>query len=281
MKIGFNNNLEALYGIDYCINRDRNVIKQDESENNSYFDDLYHIYLERVPDEVRNDVSAIGDYRHKAEYALNGFGELPDLSPFTDYLDGNKDVQNRIISDIKDSEGLKLLNLDQKKDFLGINPADEIDVLLSLFINGGFGVFNGSSNIILGVKYDPNSQKYNVSENLAEQIYHDFTYPYVQMLLEEQGIRINSGGLSQNSEGYLEEIITRVLEIVFASQNGDASYLEEKLKTQDGVGLGQVRIFLSEYLENKQNITNLRDYVDMLVDKGLVVKIPKIAGNEY
>ena len=78
MKIGFNNNLEALYGIDYCINRDRNVIKQDETEENSYFNDLYRIYIEKVPDEVRDSVASIGDYRRKAEFALNGFGELPD-----------------------------------------------------------------------------------------------------------------------------------------------------------------------------------------------------------
>ena len=118
MKIGFNNNLEALYGIDYCINRDRNVIKQDETEENSYFNDLYRIYIEKVPDEVRDSVASIGDYRRKAEFALNGFGELPDLTPFVEYLDGNREVQNQIVEDIKENDSFKLLNLDQKKDFL-------------------------------------------------------------------------------------------------------------------------------------------------------------------
>ncbi len=271
MKIAYNNNLEALYGIDYCINRDRNIIRQDIiSDEKGYFDELYRIYLEKIPNNVRSDVESIGDYRRKAEYALNGLQQLPDLSALSGLFMRAKGFQDRTISDIENDANFRKLNLEQKKDFFGIDEADEIDVILSMFLNGGFGVFNGSSNIILGAKFNPGTGKYTIADGVSGQIYHDFSYPYVQMLVKEQGIRANNDRID---EGYLEEVITRVLEIVFAApQENEEEFFESALARQDKVSLNLVRIFLSEYLENRHNIANLRDYVDLLLDKGLVVK---------
>ena len=268
MKYSFNNNLEALYGIDYCVNRNQNIIKQNEvAEEQSYFDELYRIFLEHVTDEVRDDTLGIGDYRRKAEYVLSGTNALPDLTAFQDFFLKFQPLQEKVIADIQNDETLRRINLDSLKAFFGIDDADDIDVILSMFINNGFGVYNGSDNIILGVKYSPELGRYKVSERIADSIYHDFSYPHIRALLEDEGIQAKNG-----QTGYLEENIARVLEIIFASRVYGDEYIEKMLSAQDKMRLGQVRVFLSVFLENRPRITTLKDYTDLLLETGLISK---------
>ena len=267
MKILFNNNLESLYAIDYCINRGQNIIRQAENlPNQDFFDELYRVYLEKISDVARDDAVSIGDYHRKAEYALNPQNTLPELGAFQSYFIQKKDLQNAIIADAENSEAITQLHLEGLRSFFGIANDNSINIVLSMFINGGFGIFNGESNIILGVKYDSTTSRYKIANYDVNNVYHDFSAPYVHMYLYEEGININ-GDVEQ-----LSEIITRVLEIIFTSRLYGDQYIESALQAQDKMRLGQIRIFLSEYLENKAKIYALKDYVDILLADGLVAK---------
>lgn len=267
MKVLFNNNLESLYAVDYCTNRGQNIIRQAENlPNQEFFDELYRIFLEKVSDDARNDALAIGDYHRKAEYALNPQNTLPELSVLQGYFARRKVLQDQIVASVESSEAITQLHLEGLRSFFGIANDNDINIVLSMFINGGFGVFNGESNIVLGVKFDAASNQYAIAKYDVSNVYHDFAAPYVHMYLYEEGININ-GDVEQ-----LSEIITRVLEIVFTSRLYGDEYIESALRAQDKMRLGQIRIFLSEYLENKAKIYTLKDYVDILLSDGLVAK---------
>lgn len=267
MKFQFNNNLESLYAVDYCVNRGRSIIHQNEApERQAFLDQLYRIFLEKISDVARDDAISLGDYHRKAEYILNPQNTPPDLAAFNDYFTQNKALQDKIIADVKDSNEISSLHLEGLRSFFGIATDNEINIIFTMFINGGFGVFNGESNIILGVNYDANLGCYKLARFDASNIYHDFAAPYVHMLLYEEGININ-GDIEQ-----LSEIITRVLEIIFTSRLLGEQYIESALQAQDRMRLGQIRIFLSVYLENKAKIFTLRDYIDLLLASGLAAK---------
>lgn len=267
MKIQFNNNLEALYAIDYCVNRGQNIIQQTENlPNQEFFDELYRLFLEKISDVARDDAVSIGDYHRKAEFALNPQNILPDLTAFQTYFSQNKELQNKIIADVENSEAITSLHLDGLRSFFNIDENNDINIILTMFINGGFGIFNGESNIILGTKYNPETNHYEIAKNDINNIYHDFAAPYVHMYLYEEGINEN-GDIEQ-----LSEVITRVLEIIFTSRIYGDSYIESALQAQDKMRLGQIRIFLSIYLENKAKIFTLKDYVGLLLENGLAAK---------
>lgn len=267
MKIRFNNNLESLYAVDYCVNRDQNIIHQtDVSANQAFFDELYRVYLEKISDVARDDAVSIGDYHRKAEYALNPQNTLPDLSAFQVMFAQNKALQESIIADVEQSDAITSLHLEGLRSFFGIATDNEINIILTMFINGGFGIFNGESNIVLGVKNDATMGHYKIANYEVNNIYHDFAAPYVHMYLYEDGINVN-GDVEQ-----LSEIVTRVLEIIFTSRIYGAQYIESALQAQDKMHLGQIRIFLSVYLENQAKIFTLKDYVDLLLANGLVAK---------
>jgi hypothetical protein len=271
MKVQFNNDLEALYGIDYCINRRQNIIKQPEiPEEKHFFDELVRIYLEKVPETTREDVAAVGDYHRKAEYVLNPQNALPDLSAFNDFFSSVQDLQERIILDVSRSPELKQLQLDELRDYLGIDNSADINLILSMFVSGGFGVFNGSSNLILGVRYDEGEQRYRLADRLANPVNPELAYPYVHMKLYEDGIHANDRP-SASLDQYTEELITRVLEIYFTSRLYGNDFIERALTSQNA-NLAQTRIFLSVYLENQNNIKKLDDYINLLLGDGLLVR---------
>ena len=273
MKIAFNNHLESLYAIDYCINRGQNIIRQtDASEEAQFFDDLYRVYLEKVTDSTRYDVAQLGDYHRKAEYALNPQNALPDLTALEAFFSEHQQLQDRIISDIQNSPEVTQLHLDGLRDFLGIDSAIDITLIPSMFINGGFGVFNGSSNIIVGVKYNSSLGRYAIAENITTEIYHELALPYVRMMLYEDGIHVPAGNPGASNGEYLVEMITRVLTIIFSSRLYGDEYVEKALAEQDKTSLAQARIFISVYLENKSRIFNLRDYIELLLQSGLIAK---------
>jgi hypothetical protein len=267
MKIQFNNNLEALYAVDYCINRGQNIIRQDENPaNQSYFDELYRIYLEKISDKARSDAVAIGDYHRKAEFALNPQNTLPELSAFQTFFTQHKILQNTIVADIENSEAITQLHLEGLRGFFGIPNINDINIILSMFINGGFGIFNGESNIVLGVKFDSATNHYKIANYDINNVYHDFAAPYVHMYLYEEGINVD-GDVEQ-----LSEVITRVLAIIFTSRLYGDQYIDSALQAQDKMHLSQIRIFLSIYLEHKANIYTLKDYINLILENNLATK---------
>lgn len=266
MKIAFNNKLEALYAIDYCINRGQNIIgKSVPADSESFLDELYRTYLEKIPSTVRDDVIQLGDFHRKASYVFSAADMLPDLSAFNDFFTRNRSMQDRAVADIASGAVISELHLDALRSFFAIGDEHEINIIPSMFINSAFGVFTGETNLIVGVSYDPSSARYEIADRLISDIYYEFSRPQVQMYLYEKDIRI------ENDTEYLVELVTRVLNIVFCTRIYGQEYIESSLRSQSGV-LGQLRIYLSVYLENQSKIFTLADYVQLLLDAGLAVK---------
>lgn len=268
MKYVFNNNLESLYAIEYGANRSKNIIKQPEnSAEQDFFDELYRTYLAKIPDRIRDDVLLIGDYHQVADYALDPQKPLPDLSAFHDFFLKYAPIQEQIISNVQNSELVRQLNLDAFKDFIGIDPASDINIILTMFINGGFGVFNGNSNVILGVQYDPAIAQYGIASDTNKTIYREIAYPYVQMLTSRENL-----SLPNAPSDYLDELLARAIEIIFLAHIYGEDYVNSALAEQDHMNLAQARIFLSVYLENKNKVTNLQDFVNLLLENELLLK---------
>ena len=82
MKFLFDKNVEMLYGLNYCINREKNCLKQyNTKENNSYLDEFYNIYLNNIDILVKQKIISIGDYHKLLEYYLNkGYISFIDFS---------------------------------------------------------------------------------------------------------------------------------------------------------------------------------------------------------
>lgn len=266
MKIAFNNKLEAIYAIDYCINRSQNIIgKSVPSEDESFLNELYRTYLEKISDTVRDDVIQLGDFHRKASYVFSASEMLPDLSVFDDFFARNRSLQDRVIADIASGPVMSELHLDALRSFFAINDEHEINIVPSLFINSAFGVFTGETNIIVGVSYNPSSARYEIADRLISDIYYEFARPQVQMYLYEKDVRI------EKDTELLAELITRVLNIVFCTRIYGQEHVESSLRAQSN-GLGQLRIYLSVYLENQSKIYTLADYVQLLLDAGLATK---------
>ena len=87
------------------------------------------------------------------------------------------------------------------------------------------------------------------------------------MLTKREQITIPNG-----NNDYLDELLARVVEIIFAAHVFGEEYIEPALSEQDKLNLAQTRIFLSTYLENKDKITNLQDLVDSLLENQLLLK---------
>jgi hypothetical protein len=267
MKIAFNNQLEALYAIDYCVNRGQNVIKQsDAPEEKQFFDELYRVYLEKISSVVRDDAVQLGDYHRKAEYVYGHDNPLPDLSGFDDFFASMRSLQDKIVADISSDSTIASLHLDALRSYFGIAEEREINIVPSLFVNSVFGVFNGEVYLVVGAKVNPATGRYVISNELVNEFYYEFSRPFVQMALYEKNISAN------NNTEYLAELVTRVLEIVFSTRIYGQQYIEEALQSHDIMRLGQLRIYLSLYLENQANIYNLDDYIRYLLDAGLAVQ---------
>jgi len=267
VKIYFNNQLEALYAIDYCYNRKQNIIKQNDSaEEKQFFDEIYRIYLEKVSDVVRDDALRVGDYHRKAEYVFNKDNPLPDLSAFDEFFARYRSTQDRIIADIANGSVMSSLHLDALRSFFNIGADHEIAFVLSLFVNSVFSVFNGENNLITGISYNSSAARYEIPERLIGDIYHEFARPYIQMALYEKNIGVNG------DTEVLVELISRVLEIIFSTRIYGRQYIEQALRSQDKMRLGQLRIYLSVYLENQSKIYNLQNYVQFLLSAGLATQ---------
>ncbi len=267
MKVAFNDRLEALYAIDYCVNRSQNIIGQAmNSGENAFFDELYRTYLEKVSDVVRDDVVQLGDFHRKATYVFGRDNPLPDLTDINDFFERHRALREKIISDISNGPILPNLHLDALRSYFDIKMEHEINIVPSLFLNSAFGIFDGEVNIILGVNYNPTNDQYEISDRLISDIFYEFSRPYVQMTLYEKDIRVN------NDTEYLVELITRVLETVFSTRIYGEQYIDTVLQSQEKMRLGPLRIYLSVYLENRTKILNLNDYISLLLEAGLAVQ---------
>lgn len=280
MNFLFDNKIELLYGLDYCINREKSFMKQfNTKESNSYLEAFYNIYKANVSNEIKNKIMAIGDYHFKAEYVLNNYDMSSFNVPyFKEYFDKNKELQEKIIADIKNDQYLEKIDLKLLKNFYCMNLSDNINIILSMFISGGFGIFNGNSNIILGIKYSTKLKKYKITGNIVSKIYHEFSHPYIHKIIADKKIQIknkdnNIDDCYTNDSGYLEELLVRVMEIIFSSLIYGDEYIKWALNEEDKMNFRQVRKFVNLYFKNIKNINNINDYINLLLSNNLLTTI--------
>lgn len=84
----FNKNIEILYGISYCINREKCKLKlYNTKETNELIDLFYIIYENNITAEIKEKIVSIGDYEKLSRYALeNKTIDFLDMSIFDDYF---------------------------------------------------------------------------------------------------------------------------------------------------------------------------------------------------
>lgn len=279
MKFLFDNRIELLYGLDYCINREKGQLKQyNTKENNLYLDTFYDIYLSQVSNELKNKIIEIGDYHLKAEYVLNHNDiTIFNSASLDDYFDKIKEFQEKVISDIKNDQYIEKIDLNKLKKFYDMNLSENINIILSMFISGGFGIYNGDSTIVLGIKYSNKLKKYKVTGNIVNKIYHEFSHPYIHKILETHKLSINNqdnniDSCYKDEQAYLEELLVRTMEIIFSSFIYGENYIEWALNEQDNMNFKQVRTFVNMYLKNINSINNFTDYIKVLIINNLLNK---------
>lgn len=84
----FNKNIEILYGISYCINREKGKLKlYNTKETNELIDLFYIIYENNITAEIKEKIVSIGDYEELSRYALeNKTIDFLDMSIFDYYF---------------------------------------------------------------------------------------------------------------------------------------------------------------------------------------------------
>ena len=119
MKFEFDKNIEILYGLSYCINREKNDLKDyNTKDNNKYLDDFYNIYLNNIDDSVKDKIISIGDYQRLAEYYFNnGDMSFIDCSIFDSYFENSKLYYNKVMKDICSNKHLDKVDFNYLKKF--------------------------------------------------------------------------------------------------------------------------------------------------------------------
>lgn len=268
MNFSFNNNIELIYGLDYCINREKNNIKQyNTKEKNKYLDEFYDIYLKNISQEVKDRVILIGEYHKKAEYILNDNDLLfiNNINAFDSWFKKIKVLQNKIIEDIMNDKYLENFDLTSLKEFYNMDLG-KVEIILSMFISGGFGLLADNTYCILGVKYNLKLKKYKITGNLVSKIYHEVSHSYIRKALFYKKINIHNNDAIDKcyQENYIEELLVRTIEIIFASKIYGKEYYFWALKNQDNQGFISVKKYIALYYKNEDKINNFNDFIELI-----------------
>lgn len=274
MKVEIDKNIEILYGLSYCINREKNDLKDyNTKENNKYIDDFYNIYLNNIDDSVKNKILSIGDYHRLAKYYFNnGDMSFIDCSIFDSYFENSKLYYDMVIKDICSNKYLDKVDFDSLKKFYNLDLGN-VNIYVSLFISGGFGIYTDRSIIILGFKYNKEKDKYGVNGTLVCKLYHEFSHPYVSRIIENKGIElINSNNEVSDyyKDNYIEELLVRTMETIFSSKIFGNEYISWAIENEEKNGFELVKDFVSVYLKNEKYIKNINDYIIVLLENILI-----------
>lgn len=270
MNFSFDNYMELIYGLDYCINREKNNIKQyNTKENNKYLDEFYNIYLNNISQEVKDRIEQIGEYHKKAEYILNKKDlSFININAFEQWFEKIKVIQNRIIEDIKNDKYLENFDLTSLKEFYDMDLG-KVEIILSMFISGGFGLSTDNTYCILGVKYNSKLEKYRITGTLISKIYHEVSHPYIKKSLLDKKLNIKNNDKVDKCyrDSRTEELLARIIEIIFASKICGKEYLSWALKNQDEQGFVSVKKYIDLYYKNENIIKNFNDLIELISEK--------------
>jgi len=267
MKFIFNKQIELLYGLDYCLNRENNELKQyNTKEENIYLDEFYKVYKENITDDIKAKIKELGEYHQKAEYIFtNNDLSFFDTSIFNDWFENIKELQLKILSDIQKDEYLKNIDLNSLKKFYTMDLG-EVTIILSMFISGGFGLHINNTYCILGVKFSNKLNRYKITGNLISKIYHEVSHPYLKKRLLNKKIKIKTPELINDcyKNNFKEELLARTFEIIFASKAYGKDYIEWAIQEQNNQGFGLIHNYIKLYLNNYSNIKDINDYIKLL-----------------
>ena len=279
MTFTFNKNIEILYGLSYCINREKSKLKlYNTKEESELIDFFYKIYINNITPEIKEKIISIGDYANLSRYALeNKTIDFLDISIFDDYFLKLDTLSDKIINDIKNKNGVNKINLTKLKDFYGFNLTNDIKVYLSMFISGGFGLYvNNISNIILGIKYNKEKSQYGVCGTAVCKIYHEFSHPYIEKIISKDHLKLKKPD-KKTSEAYdkgdkTEETLVRVIELIFSSRIFGDKYLKWAIDVQNKSGFQNVEKIIKTYIDPIENIENINDFINILIENNLLIK---------
>lgn len=270
MNFSFDIYMELIYGLDYCINREKNNIKQyNTKENNKYLDEFYNIYLNNISQEVKDRIEQIGEYQKKAEYILNKKDlSFININAFEQWFEKIKVIQNRIIEDIKNDKYLENFDLTSLKEFYDMDLG-KVEIILSMFISGGFGLSTDNTYCILGVKYNSKLEKYRITGTLISKIYHEVSHPYIKKSLLDKKLNIQNNDKVDKCyrDSHTEELLARIIEIIFASKIYGKEYLSWALKNQEEQGFVSVKKYIDLYYKNENIIKNFNDLIELISEK--------------
>ena len=279
MTFMFNKNIEILYGLSYCINREKGKLKiYNTKEKNELIDSFYKIYINNITSEIKEKMISIGDYEKISRYALENKNiDFLDISIFDEYFSKLDTISEKIINDIKNKKGVNKINLTKLKDFYGFNLTDDIKIYLSMFIGGGFGLFvNNSSNIVLGIKYNKEKSRYGVCGTTVCKIYHEFSHPYIKKIISMEHLKLNKPDKKTidcyDESDKTEETLVRVMELIFSSEIFGDDYLKWAIEEQNKAGFKNVEKIIKTYINNKKKIKSINNLIYFLLENNLLVK---------
>ncbi len=276
----FNKNIEVLYGLSYCINREKGKLKTyNTKEENELIDTFYKIYQDNINSEIKERIISIGDYEKLSRYALeNKTIDFLDISIFDEYFSKLDTISDRIINDIKNKPGVNKINLARLKEFYGFNLTNDIKIHLSIFISGGFGLYiNDISNIILGIKYNKEKSRYGVCGTAVCKIYHEFSHPYINRIINTEHLKLKYKDVitldCYANDDKTEETLVRVMELIFSSKIFGNEYLKWAIDEQNKIGFKNVEKIIEVYINNIEENNTINDFISVLIENSLLIKV--------
>lgn len=276
----FNKNIEILYGLSYCINREEGNLKlYNTKEDNEIINIFYNIYDNSITPQIKEKVKSIGNYGKLALYALeNEKIDFIDYSLFNDYFAELDKIKDKIINDVKNKNGVSKIDFDKVRKFYGFNLSDRVMIYLSIFISGAFGNYaNDCSNIVLGIKYNREKDQYGVCGTAVCKIYHEFSHPYINRIVNIYDLKLNNidNVLCAGYDGdRTEETLVRAMEIIFSYDIFGSDYLKWAIDEQNKVGFVNVSKFVDLFMKNKYS--NIDDFIESLVFNNMLIKDNKL-----
>ncbi len=275
LEFCFNDNIDLFYGLNYCINRKNQTPKvYNTKEQTPIIQGFYKLFQEESNNDIERAVLEKGEFQNIAIAAMGT--PAIDCPVLRNYLKEKKAIKQRAIRDIQEKPGLDRIDFNSIKDFYGFNLSDKIIVYLSFFVSGGFGFLSDDKSIIvLGVKYDSKKDSYGVSGTLVCKLIHEFSHPYIkEIVLNNKLSLVENKDIPPEyyKENYLEEVLVRVMEIIFSSKIFGGEYEKWAINEQLRAGFTVVPEIIKVYSDNSKTIENITDLIHVLIREKLIVE---------
>lgn len=215
VEIGFDKRLELLFGLQYCVFKDKNI-QYDllDITNSKYYNDFYKVYKKNADSELIEYIENGGfdTYNRTAEIALSldenynivendyvktimknntSFHKVQmeqllkifvQKSNYEEFYLSHKSYYNQIIHLFREKIN-KFVEFDEKLiiDFYGYKIAD-FDIKIFSFSKGSFGInVNNKITYIANVNLSENDIV-QVSDTIIKTLFHEFSHPYCNPL---------------------------------------------------------------------------------------------------